>query len=161
MSLILVNYKFHWWFIHEAPIAGDFITIERWVQTKLLFNIMKAMMIFSIKLPFSSSLAVDEEPKNDSLMSNLETNLASFDTGPPTISLLTLTWGWRIWMAESDVTSRARSWPAPSPGHQRSLHNVSLTCLTSYSLSGARELKVKLPANMTPSCLVTTCHTLN
>ena len=45
-------------------------------------------MIFSIKLPFSSSLAVDEEPKNDSLMSNLETNLASFDTGPPSISLL-------------------------------------------------------------------------
>ena len=56
-------------------------------------------------------------------------------------------------MAESDVTSLARSWPAPSPGHQRSLHNVSLTCLTSYSLSGARELKVKLPVNMTPSCL--------
>ena len=67
------------------------ITIEKlkWVQTKFIFNIIKAMMIFSIKLPFSSSLAVDEEPKNDSLMSNLETNLASFDTGPPSISLLT------------------------------------------------------------------------
>ena len=43
------------------------------------------MIIFSIKLPFSSSLAVDEEPKNDSLMSNLETNVASFDTMPPSL----------------------------------------------------------------------------
>ena len=63
-------------------------------------------------------------------------------------------------MAESGVTILARSWPAPSPevtrGHNP--HNVLLTILTSYSLSGARELKVKLPANMTPSCLVTTCH---
>ena len=119
------------------------------------------MMIFSIKLPFSSSLAVDEEPKNDSLMSNLETNLASFDTGPPSISLLTPDThlgvenlnGW-VWCDQpSSLLACTITW-----SHHVTLHNVTLTCLTSYSLSGARELKVKLPVNMTPSCLVTTCH---
>ena len=122
------------------------------------------MMIFSIKLPFSSSLAVDEEPKNDSLMSNLETNLASFDTGPPSISLLTPDThlgvenlnGW-VWCDQpSSLLACTITW-----SHHVTLHNVTLTCLTSYSLSGARELKVKLPVNMTPSCLVTTCHTLH